>query len=208
MSPRKSVAEARETRARILDRSVAIASVEGLDGLTIGRLALDLGMSKAGVLGHFGTKEALQLAALREASAVFSRLVWEPNAHLDAGLPRLHGVCESWADYLVRARDHFPGGCLFTTAAVEYDARSGPVRDAITRLTVFWQHRRLGFDLRAAVALGELRPDADVEQLVFELTGIYLSLNQAVQLNQAADAQARALRAVDRLLALEAPVPG
>ena len=73
MSPRKSVAEARRTRERIVERSVAIASVEGLEGLTIGRLAADLEMSKAGVLGHFGTKQALQLAALAGAPATFSR---------------------------------------------------------------------------------------------------------------------------------------
>lgn len=87
MSPRKSVADTRRTRERIIDRSVAIASVDGLEGLTIGRLATDLGMSKAGVLGHFGTKEALQLAALDGASAIFMRLVWEPPPTPHRGSP-------------------------------------------------------------------------------------------------------------------------
>lgn len=199
MSPRRSVADALDTRARILDRSVALASVEGLDGLTIGRLAADLGLSKAGVLGHFGTKEALQLAALREASAIFGRLVWGPNNDLAPGLVRLRGVCASWADYLVHARDHFPGGCLFTTAAVEYDSRTGPLHDAVARLTGFWQ-RRLATELRHAATLGQLPADTDVDQIVFELTGTYLSLNQAVQLDAAPDGQRRALRAVERTL--------
>jgi AcrR family transcriptional regulator len=200
MSPRKSAAEARRTRERIIERSVAMASVEGLEGLTIGRLAGDLGMSKSGLLGHFGTKEELQLAALRRASAVFSRAVWEPARDLPPGLPRLRAVCEAWTTYLDRERDTFPGGCLFTTSAVEFDAREpGPVRDAVARLHRTWQHRLLA-DIRTAVAAGELPPPTDPEQLVFELNGAYLSLNHAVQLFGDRTAPERTRRAVARLL--------
>ncbi|WP_101385585.1 MULTISPECIES: TetR/AcrR family transcriptional regulator [Kitasatospora] len=200
MSPRKSVADTRRTRERIIDRSVAIASVDGLEGLTIGRLATDLGMSKAGVLGHFGTKEALQLAALDGASAIFMRLVWEPAADAAPGLTRLTAVLEAWNRYLETERGAFPGGCLFTTAAIEFDARTGAVRDAVARLYRFWR-RRLVADLRIAVARGELPVTADPEQLAYELIGAYLALNQAIQLERDSAAPDRTRRAVARLLA-------
>ncbi|MET9296495.1 TetR/AcrR family transcriptional regulator [Streptomyces sp. NPDC003077] len=199
MSPRKSAAEARKTRERIIERGIAIASVEGLEGLTIGRLATDLGMSKAGVLGHFGTKEALQLATLEEASTIFSRTVWEPAADATPGLARLRAVCESWTTYLERERDTFPGGCFFTTATVEYDARRGPVRDTVFRLFTLWRRRLIG-ELRLAVEAGELPPDTEPEQIAFELIGIYMALNQAVQLSADRKAPDRTRRAVARLL--------
>ena len=89
MSPRMSAAGAGRTRERILTRSVAIASVEGLDGLTLGRLAADLSMSKAGVIGHFGTKEALQLATLDKGYEFFTAIAFEPAEQVDTGLPRV-----------------------------------------------------------------------------------------------------------------------
>ncbi|WP_269854113.1 TetR/AcrR family transcriptional regulator [Streptomyces sp. RPT161] len=200
MSPRNSFAEARRTRDRIVERSVALASLEGLEGLTIGRLAADLGISKSGLLGHFGSKEALQLAALERASAIFTASVWEPAADARPGLTRLRAVCERWITYLERERAVFPGGCLFTTVAVEFDGREGPVREAIARLFSMWR-RRLVVDLRIAVRAGELPRDTDPRQLAFELIGLYMGLNQAIQLFGDRRAPARTRRALDRLLA-------
>ncbi|MFE9423594.1 TetR/AcrR family transcriptional regulator [Kitasatospora sp. NPDC006697] len=200
MSPRRSAAEARLTRQRIIDRSVTIASVEGLEGLTIGRLATDLGMSKAGVLGHFGTKEALQLATLDGAGAIFARLVWEPCADAAPGLTRLRAICAAWSDYLLRERGTFPGGCLFTTAAVEFDARPGALRDAVARLYTVWR-RRLAAELATAVELGELPPESEPEQIAFELLGAYFALNHTVLLHGDPTAADRTRRAVERLLA-------
>jgi AcrR family transcriptional regulator len=199
MSPRKSAAEARHTRERIIERSVAVASVEGLEGLTIGRLAADLGISKSGLLGHFGTKEALQIAALRRASEIFTRAVWVPAAGAPPGLTRLTAICEAWVTYLDREREAFPGGCLFTASAVEFDGREGPVRDAVARLYTVWR-RRLTRDIRAAVELGELPADTDPDQLVFELNGIYFALNHSVQLFGDRTAPDRARRALRRVL--------
>ncbi|GAA2715056.1 MULTISPECIES: TetR/AcrR family transcriptional regulator [Streptomyces] len=201
MSPRNSFAEARRTRERIVARGIAIASVDGLEGLTIGRLATDLGMSKAGVLGHFGTKEALQLATLDGAAAAFARLVWEPAAHEEPGLPRLRAVCARWTGYLEAGREIFPGGCFFTTASVEFDARDGHVRDAVARLLRVWRGR-LAAEVRTAVAAGDLPPDTDPEQLVYELLGLHMALNQETQLfADPSGAATRTRRAVDRLLA-------
>ncbi|RKN45794.1 TetR/AcrR family transcriptional regulator [Streptomyces hoynatensis] len=204
MSPRRSAAEARHTRERIVERSVALASVEGLDGLTIGRLAADLGLSKSGLLGHFGTKQALQLAALERAAVIFSEEVWRPAAGAAPGLARLRAVCEAWVSYLERGV--FPGGCLFVSATFEYDGRGGPVRELLRRQFRAWE-RRLTAEVHAAVARGELPVGTAAAQLVFELNGVMMSLNHALQLHADPAAPGRARRAAGRLLGGE-PLPG
>lgn len=197
MSPRNSVAETRRTRQRIVDRSLAIASLYGLEGLTIGRLATDLGMSKAGVLGHFGTKESLQLAVVDAATELFTREVPNRVANdVPPGLPRLHAWCEAWVSYL--ALDVLPGGCLLTAAAAEFDGRSGPVRDAIAGMNDLWQ-RDLRLQIRHAITAGELQPDTDADQLLYEVVGIMLALNHFLQLQRDRSAPARARRALHRL---------
>src|SRR3954451_8179736 len=112
--PRRSAADTARTHASIVGRAVDMASTDGLQGLTIGRLAGDLSMSKAGVIGHFGTKERLQLAALEEAIAIFTREVWTPVAELPAGLDRLLAICDAWIAHL--RSGVFPGGCFLTAA--------------------------------------------------------------------------------------------
>ncbi|WP_370123528.1 TetR/AcrR family transcriptional regulator [Streptacidiphilus sp. MAP12-33] len=197
MSPRKSVAESRLTRRRIVDRSLELASTEGLEGLTIGRLAGDLGMSKAGVLGHFGTKESLQLAVVDEAAEVFAREVPERVPQVPAGLARLRAMCEAWVAYL--ERHVLPGGCFFTAAATEFDDRGGPVRDAIAGMSAVWQ-RDLRIQARLAVHGGELPADTDVGQLVYDLVGVMLALNHFLQLQGDRAAPERARRSLCRLL--------
>lgn len=200
VSPRRSVADTRLTRAAILTRALDLASVEGLEGLTIGRLAGDLAMSKSGVLGHFGTKESLQLAVVDEAVAMFTREVAHraEAAGGAPGLPRLLARCEAWISYL--ERELLPGGCFFTAAATEFDDREeGPVRAAVAARNAAWQ-RRLRRDVEDAVAAGGMAPDTDPEQIVFELTGQVLALNHARRLYRDAGAPDRARRAVRRLL--------
>src|SRR3954454_23196796 len=99
--PRRSNAEAAQTRAAIIDRAVQTASVEGLEGVTIGRLADDLGMSKAGVIGHFGSKTDLQRGALARAQGMFTEEVWEPAADKPPGLERLRAIGEAWIAHLM-----------------------------------------------------------------------------------------------------------
>ncbi|MFS8100627.1 TetR/AcrR family transcriptional regulator [Lentzea alba] len=197
MSPRRSVADTLETRQRILDRSLAIASAEGLEGLTIGRLADELGMSKAGLLGHFGTKEGLQLAVVDEAAAVFSREVPGRVKQAPSGLPHLRAVCEAWVSYL--EREVLPGGCFFTAATTEFDGRRGRVRDALAGMNALWR-RDLRIHIRRAVSFGELGAETDVDQLIYEIVGIMLALNHFLQLEQDSAAPARARRALERLL--------
>lgn len=202
MSPRHSLAEARQTRERIIQRSVDVASVEGLSGLTLGRLAGDLGISKSGLLGHFGSKEALQLAALGRGAVIFNREVWRPAAHATPGLARLRAVCAAWISYLERGV--FPGGCLFVSSTFEFDGRGGPVLALLRRQFRAWA-RRLTGELRTAVSRGELPAATEPEQLVFELYGVMMSLNHSLQLATDTSAVARAHRAVDRLLPAPAP---
>jgi AcrR family transcriptional regulator len=198
MSPRNSVVEAQRTRQRIVEHSLSVASLNGLEGLTIGRIATDLGLSKAGVLGHFGTKEGLQLAVVDAASELFAREVPQRvPADAEPGLPRLRGYCEAWVSYV--ERDVLPGGCFFTAAASEFDGRGGPVRDALAAKHALWQ-RVLAHDVRCAVATGELPPDADADQVAFELFGIIMAMNHYRQLTHDPAASTRARRALHRLL--------
>ncbi|MCG8922667.1 TetR/AcrR family transcriptional regulator [Lentzea sp. CC55] len=197
MSPRRSVADTLETRQRILDRSLAIASAEGLEGLTIGRLAAELGMSKAGLLGHFGTKEALQLAVVDQAAEVFLREVPGKVEQMPSGLPRLIDVCEAWVSYL--EREVLPGGCFFTAATAEFDGRSGRVRDALAGMNALWR-RDLRIHIRRAVNDGDLAPDTDVDQLIYEILGVMLALNHFLQLEHDSTAPRRARQALKRLL--------
>ena len=197
MSPRNSAEDAAATRSAIVSRALARASVEGLEGMTIGHLAADLGMSKAGVVGPFGSKQALQLAVFGQAIDGFAAQVWAPVAALTPGRERLAAVCERWIDYL--AGPPFPGGCLMTTTATEWDARQGPVRDAVLAAQGRWLAALEG-DAEAAVRAGELPADTDAAQVAFELSGMAMSLNQAMQLFHDPDAAARARRAVARIL--------
>lgn len=204
MSPRRSVADARQTRTAILDRAVDVASIKGLEGLTIGLLAEDLRMSKAGVIGHFGTKQALQLAALDQAIDVFRRTVWQPAAELQPGLPRLTATCDSWIAYL--ASSTFPGGCFLTAASCEFDGRPGPVRDAIADALARWQ-RRLEHEAATAIDEGDLPTDANPAQIAFELNALAMGANQRLQLHHDPTTAARTRNAMRRILGLAPDEP-
>src|SRR5215218_4883989 len=124
------------TREAILDRAVDLASIEGLEGLTIGRLATDLGMSKSGLFGNFGSKEGLQLATVDEASARFAKEVVEPALAKPEGEPRLRALSGGFIDYLERGV--FAGGCFFGAASIEFDDRPGPVGDRVRESIGVW----------------------------------------------------------------------
>lgn len=192
MSPRRSVADARSTRSAILERGVELATVEGLDGLTIGRLAAELGLSKSGVLGHFGAKEALQLAVVETAAEQFGREVVEPSTGTTPGLPRLRALCEAWLTHLTH-----PCGSFFISAATEFDRRPGPVRDAIAGMSALWE-RDLRMHVRLALTDGELSGDAD--QILFDLIGTVLAANHALHLTRDPQSLDRARDALERTL--------
>ncbi|MBK3541988.1 MULTISPECIES: TetR/AcrR family transcriptional regulator [unclassified Streptomyces] len=197
MSPRRSVAEAQATRGRILSRAAEIASEEGLDGITIGRLAETLEMSKSGVHKHFGTKESLQISTLDKAFVDFWHRVVEPALGEPPGLRRLRAVCSNSVDYLEEPL--LPGGCLMTAALTEYDGRPGRVRDAVAEVWSRWREQ-LRTDLAAAVEKAELPDEFDVEQALFEIIAAGLALNAAMQLQHDRSAADRARLAIERAL--------
>lgn len=197
MSPRRSAAEAATTRTAIIERAVEVASTQGLEGLTIGRLAADVHMSKAGVIGHFGTKEGLQLAAVRAALDVYRREVWEPVKGAAPGLARLHAICDAWLSYL--EREVFPGGCFVTAASCEFDDRAGPVRDLVADTVRGWLET-LAREVRTAVDQGELPADTDPAQVAFELNAVAMAANQQMRLLDDRDGLERARRAMERAL--------
>lgn len=188
---------ARQTRAEILATGVRLASAEGLEGLTIGRLATALNMSKSGVLGHFGSKEELQLAVIDAAAEIFAREVADRAREAEPGLPKLQAMCAAWVSYLERRV--FPGGCFFTAAAAEFDDRPGRIRNTIAGLASVW-NRDLYRQIRTAVAAHDLPEDTDADQLAFEIEGVILALNNALQLHRDTNAPRRARRALTRLL--------
>src|SRR3954464_10182233 len=195
--PRRSNAEAAQTRASIIDRAVQTASIEGLEGVTIGRLADDLGMSKAGVIGHFGNKTDLQRAAFQRASAIFIEQVWGPAAKKPGGMPRLLAIVDAWIKHLTKSP--FPGGCFMCTVSTEWDAREGELRDEVREGWQLWQST-LRREANRAIEQGELTAEADPDQIAFDLMAIAMGLNQSVQLLHDRTAAKRARRAIDRVL--------
>ena len=187
-------ARGRRTRDSILEVAVDLASVEGLDGLTIGRLATALGMSKSGLFAHFGSKEELQLATIEAASHIYLREVIAPAREAEPGLPRLVALMNHWLDYL--QREVFKGGCFFDAARNEYDSRPpGPVRDAIWDDFRIWK-TLVANRVRSAQAAGHLDPEADPEQVAFELDALGGAANVRFQLDRDPQAFDRARRAI------------
>ncbi|MFG1615331.1 TetR/AcrR family transcriptional regulator [Nonomuraea wenchangensis] len=189
---RNSVEAAQATRERIVATGVLRASADGLHGLTIGSLAGDLGMSKAGVVGPFGSRAALQLAVLARAADLFAAAVVEPGLRAEPGLPRLRAVVGRWCDYLESSP--FPNGCFVTAASCELDARPGELRDLLLATVVRWR-AFLREQIVLAQEAGELAATPDPDDLVAALTGIAMAANQEIQLlaDPAAPARARRL---------------
>src|SRR6202045_5196108 len=167
-----------KTRRAILRKAVDLASVEGLEGLTIGKLASALRISKSGLFAHFGSKEDLQCAAVEAAREIFIEKVVRP-AHEFRGLKRLQALCENWLSY--GEGKVFPGGCFFSAASLEFDDRPGRVRDRIVELMKKWLGH-LEQAARDAQSAGEIRKDMDVGQLPFEIKALAMGANWSSRL--------------------------
>jgi len=161
------------TRRTILRKAVNIASIEGLEGLTIGRLASVLRISKSGLFAHFGSKEDLQCAVVDEAREIFVERVVRP-ANQFQGLQRLRALCENWLAY--SEERVFPGGCFFSAASLEFDDRPGRVREQIVGLGSLEQAAR---DAQSA---GEIMKAADAGQLAFEIQALAMGANWSSRL--------------------------
>jgi AcrR family transcriptional regulator len=169
-----------QTRESILQAAADLASVEGLEGLTIGRLASELGISKSGLFAHFGSKEELQLATTDAARRRFVEHVVRPSRGLPRGRARVQRLMSDWLGYF--RSEVFRGGCFFHTVKAEFDSRpESPVR-AVVIEDVRQFHALLAKEVRKAQEAGELDPSVDPEQLAFELDALGAAANQQFQL--------------------------
>jgi AcrR family transcriptional regulator len=199
---RRQRSDGRRSREAILREAAQLATVEGIEGLSISRLADAVGMSKSGLFAHFGSKEELQLATIETASAVFDELVVEPGLAAPTGLERLRGLAER---FIWHVESHvYPGGCFFASVAAELDTHPGPVRDRAIRLTEEW-FGHLEQAVRDAQAEGAIDPAEDAGQLAFELDSYLLLGNAMFVVAQDPGPLERARRAIDRRLAAAAP---
>lgn len=187
-----------DTRERILEQAVRLASRNGLEGLTIGTLSSELGLSKSGLFAHFGSKDELQLQVLQAAVERFEEVVIRPVLKTPRGEPRIRALFEHW---LVWAdREALPGGCPIVAASVEFDDRPGPQREFLAAS----HRRRFDFMARAArvaIEAGHFRADVDPEQFAFEMDAIVLGHHHTHRMLRDPKARERARVAFERVLA-------
>src|SRR5271163_2954501 len=167
------------TRKAILQRAVHLASLEGLEGLTVGRLADDLKMSKSGLFAHFGSKEDLQLATVETARQMFIDGISRPAMSAPKGMPRLWDLVERWLRHVERKL--FTGGCFFTAASFEFDGRTGTVRNRIVEIMHNWM-ATLERAVAEAQKAGHLDPKTDPKLLAYELQALGLCAHWSGQL--------------------------
>jgi AcrR family transcriptional regulator len=167
------------SRGAVLERSVQMASRDGLEGLTIGALAADLALHKSSVHALFGSKLELQLATVDAARAILVEHVIAPALASAEGLPRLRAIGEAWCDYLLAGV--FAGGCFLCAASAEMDGRPGPLRDAVAAVMREWI-AVLGANIEAAIAADELAGDVDSKALAFRLNALGMAANWQLQL--------------------------
>lgn len=205
-TPRKSrdgVRKGVRTRENILQVAVNLASLEGLEGLSIGRLADELKMSKSGLFAHFGSREELQLATVEMAREIFVTHVIRPAMAAPEGAPRLWALCDAWVSYV----EHpvFPGGCFFTAASFEFDSRPGPVRDRIAAVMKEWL-ATITRSVDGAIKAGHLKANIDAGQLAFEIKSVGIGAHSDYQLTDDKKAMGKARSIIlDRIRALAAP---
>ena len=190
------------TRAGIVGQALDLATVAGLNGLSIGALADQAGMSKSGLFAHFGSKDALQVAVLEEAERRFIELVVKPGWRAPEGLARIAAVFERWLEWGLHRGG--PGGCIFLAAASELDDTPGPARDFLVALQAKWFDSRAWL-ARAAIRTGEFRRDADDKQFAHDFYALMLGLNHAHRLMRDKEAEARTRTAFAALIRFNQP---
>ena len=185
-----------QTRAAILEAALGMSAHMGLEGLSIGALAEVTQMSKSGVFAHFGSREELQIAVIREYHARFEEEVFFPAVSQARGLPRLRALFERWVR---RVSVEVDSGCIYISGAVEFDDRPGPVRDALASMVRAWQsalERAIDLSIKA----GHLRPDTDTLQILFEVHGLILALHHDARFLRLPGAVDRARRGFERIV--------
>jgi len=185
------------TRAAILDVALELASRNGLEGLTIGLLADRMNMSKSGVFAHFGSREDLQIEVLRLYHRRFEQEVFFPSIKEPRGLRRLEAMFDRW---LERVSVEIASGCIYISGAVEYDDRPGPIREALVGMVRVWQNALVRC-AQQAIDCGDIKPDTDPDQLVFEMYGLVLAVHHDARFLRLPGAVERAHRGFARIVA-------
>jgi AcrR family transcriptional regulator len=196
-SERRRRSDGERSRSAILDEAAQLATVEGIGGLSLGRLADEVGMSKSGLYAHFGSKEELQLATIETANAIFEERVLDRAAEASTGIDRLRALTGSYLDYVEAGT--FPGGCFFATVMVEVSMQPGPVRDRLVAFLGDWLGR-LEAAVRDAQREGDISKKEDAGQLAFDLESSLLLANTQFAVSQDSEPIERARRAIDRRL--------
>lgn len=175
---RTPVRKGEQTRAAILDAALEVAARDGLEGVTIGILADRLNMSKSGVFSHFGSREELLIATLKEYEVRFLNDVLKPAVLLPRGLERLKAILGNWFNRLGQETEH---GCLYISGGVEYDDRPGAVREELVRMIADWE-KELERAIRQCFETKELVDDAPIDLVIFELYGLALGFHHNARL--------------------------
>jgi AcrR family transcriptional regulator len=185
-----------QTKAAIIDAALGLATQIGLEGLSIGAVAEVMRMSKSGVFAHFGSREELQISVVREYYRRFEDEVFRPALAEPRGLPRVRALFANW---MKRVAVELQSGCIFISGAVEFDDRSGPVRDALASSVQAWMSA-LNRAVQMAREAGHLRADAQAEQIAFEIHAIILALHYEARFLKTPGSMARAEQAFEGIL--------
>ena len=196
---RKRRSDGARSHDAILDEAARLATVEGIDGLSLARLAEAVGMSKSGLFAHFKSKEELQLATVEAASSVFAQQVTEPASQAPSGVERLRRLVDGYLAYL--EVETYPGGCFFASTLAEMDTQPGPVRDRLVAFLGDWLGR-LETAVHDAQAEGAIDPAEDAAQLTFEIEAALFMANAQYIVTRTPEPIERARRAINRRLEL------
>ena len=193
----RALQKGQQTKAAIVEAALGLATHIGLEGLSIGALADVMGMSKSGVFAHFGSREELQISVIREYHARFEQEVFFPAMSAPRGVARLSALFDNW---MKRTSIEIDSGCIYISGAVEFDDRSGPVRDALASSVLTW-HAAMRRGIEHCKSLGELRAETNSEQMLFEIHGLILALHYEARFLQTPGSMGRAVQGFQNILA-------
>jgi AcrR family transcriptional regulator len=193
----RALQKGQQTKAAIIEAALGLATHVGLEGLSIGALADVMGMSKSGVFAHFGSREELQVSVIHEYHHCFEQEVFYPAMSAPRGVPRLRAMFDNW---MKRTSIEIDSGCIYISGAIEFDERSGPVRDALAHSVLTW-HAAMKRAIRQAKDLGQLHADVVEDQMLFEVHGLILALHYEARFLKNPGSIARAVTGFDNILA-------
>ena len=199
----RALQKGQQTKAAIVEAALGLATHIGLEGLSIGALADVTGMSKSGVFAHFGSREELQISVIREYHTRFEQEVFYPAMSAERGVARLSALFDNW---MKRTSIEIDSGCIYISGAVEFDDRTGPVRDALASSVLTW-HAAMRRAIEQCKGLGELRVDTDAEQMLFEIHGLILALHYEARFLQTPGSMGRAVQGFHNILARYSSAP-